>query len=846
MSRIFITLCLLFFLWSNAMSQTIHIGASSLLPDDPTTHYSRAVNFAPGDGEIVDLNPPRFRWRYHPTQPGEGGNYTFSFQIATDAHFQNLIHNIDTPFNFYNTLASFDGAGPYYWRIGYKEENADTIVHWSDSRTFTISPDAQVWDRASMAYPDFSNVGHPRLLFTQETLPKLREITQTNEDSKNIFARMQREADEIVQSTWWQNGLPTTDHEPAPEKYYHIAGKLVQVAFVYTLTQDEKYNRVKEHALTFARYPKGGLASPEGAGGEKDANEDATQATEFLALLYDWLYPKLTEQERADFVHSLDWRIESFVYDFAWKRNHNGTRPAYVHGSSLSVIGASHAFEGFFDTFPAALAIYEHSQNAREAFHLGINFMAGVGSAHGFSEGWNEGPGYGNSKWAWQVNAMSYLDSLFPEYGVGQNPWITRTGAFMRLQTPVGIQRAPWGHGSNNTRYYESGHRRAYRKLAFLTNDGRFLANWQAYGWTTTGSMDRPWIECTLPLWREKPTPIVEENHVRAFPRSGWVMAMSGPPNDPNTYQNGLGIIFAARPRGGYSHSLACDNSFHIFGYGHDLSHAGGATPYGDACSYHSMSHNTILVDGLGQFQGRSAQSAPVIARLIAFQQSDTVTYWCGDATLAYPRTPGEVKHWWGGLDDIYKTRDVSHLTRFNRHVLFVRNKYFVMLDDLEATKPTQFTWLYHIQPEGPFNLNAHSGSFTYQLDSVKVDVVHLLGTGQLDIHDMQGADGLKNPLTGEDYTSDWKKREGDKPFTVAHSLFLTNKKPQTHWRFLSVILPAPLGTSTQPKIERLDDLTIKVTAFGQTDIISFDPNNKHNATIAIDLPTIAKTGLHK
>lgn len=827
------------------MSQSVHIGSASRLPNDPTTHYSRAVNFAPGEGEIVDLNPPRFRWRYHPTQPGEGGDYTFTFQIARDKTFKDRVHNIETPFNFYNTLPPLDGTGPYYWRVGYKEGKTAPIIHWSDIRSFTISPQAQIWDRSSMANPNFSNVGHPRLLFTQETLPKLREITQTNEDSQNIFARMQREADEIVQSTWWQNGLPTTDHEPAPEKYYHIAGKLVQVAFVYTLTQDEKYNRVKEHALTFARYPKGGLASPEGAGGEKDANEDATQATEFLALLYDWLYPKLTEQERADFVHSLDWRIESFVYDFAWKRNHNGTRPAYVHGSSLSVIGASHAFEGFFDTFPAALAIYEHSQNAREAFHLGINFMAGVGSAHGFSEGWNEGPGYGNSKWAWQVNAMSYLDSVFPNYGVGQNPWLKRTGAFMRLQTVVGQKHAPWGHGSNNTRYYESGHRRAYRKLAFLTNDGRFLANWQAYGWTTTSSMDRPWIECALPLWREKPTPIVEENHVRAFPRSGWVMAMSGPPNDPNTYKNGLGMVFAARPRGGYSHSLACDNSFHIFGYGHDLSHAGGATPYGDACSYHSMSHNTILVDGLGQFQGRSAQSAPVIARLIAFQQSDNVTYWCGDATLAYPRTPGEVKHWWGGLDDIYKERDVRHLKRFNRHVLFVRNKFFVILDDLEATQPTQFTWLYHIKPEGPFNLNAHSGSFTYQIDSVKVDVVHLLGTGQLDIHDMQGADGLKNPLTGEDYTSDWQKREGDKPFDVAHNLFVTNKQPQTHWRFLSVILPTPPGEPSQHKIERIDDLTIKVTAFGQTDIISFDPNNTHNANITIDLPTIAKTGLH-
>ena len=843
MSQIRAICCLLFFFSSTAISQPIHISHDALLPDDPTTHYSRAVNFAPGNGEHVDLNPPRFRWRYHPTQPGEGGNYTFRFQIAHDAQFQNLIHDITTPFNFYNTLSPFKSTNPIYWRIGYREGNTDPVVNWSATRSFTLAPNAQVWDRSTMANPNFTNIGHPRLLFTQDTLPQLRELIKNNADSRNIFARMQKEADETLTLTWWQNGLPKTDLKPAEEKYYHIARKLTTVAYVYTITQDQKYDRVKEHALTFARYPKGGLAGPEGAGGEKDAREDATQTTEFLALLYDWLYPILTEQERADFVHSLDWRIESFVYDFSWKRNRNGTRPSYVHGSSLSVIGSSHAFEGFFDTFPATLAIYEHADHAKEAFHLGINYMAGVGSAHGFSEGWNEGPGYGNSKWAWQVNAMSYLDSVFPNYGVGQNPWITRTGAFMRLQTPVGLQHAPWGHGSNRASYYESGHRRSYRKLAYLTGDGRFLANWQAYGWTTERSLARPWIECTLPLWRTQPEPIVEEDHVRTFPRSGWVMAMSGPPNDPNTYNNGLGMIFCARPRGGYSHSLASDNSFHIFGYGHDLSHAGGATPYGDACSYHSMSHNTILVDGLGQFQGRSQQSAPISARLIAYQESPNLTYWCGDATLAYPREPGEVKHWWGKLDDLYKTRDVSHLKRFNRHVLFVNNKYFVILDDLEASKPAQFTWLYHIKPEGPFTLDKNSGAFTYQINDVKVDVMHLLGQNQLTIHNMQGADGLKNPLTGEDYTQDWKNREGDKPFDVAHNLFITNKDPKMKWRFLSVILPSK--DTSQHKIERLDDLTLKVTAFEQTDIISFDPNTKHKANITIDLPTIAKTGLH-
>jgi hypothetical protein len=201
-----------------------------------------------------------------------------------------------------------------------------------------------------------------------------------------------------------------------------------------------------------------------------------------------------------------------------------------MSGSSLAVVGASHAFEGFFDTFPACLAIYEESEHARYGFHLGINYMAGVGSAHGFSEGWNEGPGYGNSKWAWQINAMSYLDSVFPDYKVASNPWVRRTGEFMRLQTPVGIEHAPWGHQSNFQHYYVNGHRRGYRKLAHLTGDGRFLADWKAWGGHFNRMLARPWIECTLPLWRQTPEASPAEPSVRAFPRSGWVMAMSGPP----------------------------------------------------------------------------------------------------------------------------------------------------------------------------------------------------------------------------------------------------------------------------------------------------------------------------
>lgn len=694
-----------------------------------------------------------------------------------------------------------------------------------------------------MAEPDFSGVGHPRLLFNAETLPRLRELARTNPDTRSVVERMTRRVrEEILTAPWWDN-LPTNDRAPLEKPFYQVAGDLVEAAFLYVLTEDPDYAPVVPMAVQFARYPKGGRSSPQHAQEVREGGEDATQITEFMALLYDWLYPHFTEAERADFVHSLDWRIEHFVFHFAWMRTREDGR-RQLHGSSLGFIGASHAQEGFFDTFPAAVAVYEDSENARYAFHLGVNFMAGVGSAHGFSEGWNEGPGYGNSKWAWQINAMAYFDSIFPDYGVARNnPWVDRTGAFLRLTTPVGLKHAPWGHNSNRTGYFVSGHRRGYRKLAFLTGDGRFLANWEAYGWSPgDDDLSRPWIEAALPLWRKKPAPVMDEPHVRAFPRSGWVFAMSGPPSDPGTYDEGLGIIFSARPRGAYSHSFGSDNSFHLFGYGQDLSHAAGSSAY-DAHSYHSMSHNTVLVDGLAQYQGRSRQTVPYAARLIAFHEGDDVAYWCGDATLAYPREPGRVRHWWGELDGLYETRDARHLQRYNRHVLFVRDRYVVILDDLAASRPSRFSWLYHVLPDSAFTLDKSTGSFAYSVGDVRVHVTHLLGAGTLDVVNQRGMDGYINPITGEDYTPEERRRRRE-PMVARHNVYVTNRRPAETWRFLSVIVPVPPASTQSPHVERIDDLTLRVTAFGSTDVITFDPN-RSDADIVVDLPAIAKAGLH-
>ncbi len=814
-------------------NETIRFGQETLLPDDPRTHYSRAVNFAPGAGEICHLNPPRFRWRYHPTNPGEGGDSVFTFQISSEPDFNDTVIDVQTEFNFYNTIPPFQENGPYYWRIGYRDRlKEDSPLSWSRIRSFEISPQAEVWDRSEMSHPDFESKGHPRILFNANTLSLLRKLIHNNKDSRIIFNRIQKDANQTLETDWWRN-FPEDDRQKCEVSYLEMARNLVQVAFCWRITGDSKYSGVLKRAMIMARYPKGGRASPEGAGGE--SNEDSTQITEFLGLLYDWLYQDLSEEERNDFVQSLDWRVDHFVNHFAWKRPDNGH--LIVRSGSLSTIAASHSYEGFFDTFTAALAAYEHSSHARECFHLGVNYMIGVGSGHGFDEGWNEGPGYGNSKFAWYVNALSYLDSIFPEFNMGKNPWLIRIGEYFRAITPVGLKHAPWGHGSNNRSYYESGHARSYRKLAYITGDGRYLANFLQYA-NVNQRLARPWIECSLPLWRQKPEPKLEEQSVRVFPRSGWVTALSGPPSDPATYQKGVGMIFACRPRGGYSHSFCSDNSFHLFGYGEDLSHAAGTSDY-EPHAYHSMSHNTILVDGLGQAQPRGLQESPWYGRIHAFGKKDDVVYWCGNATNCYPQKRFRPREWWGQLADIYQKRDLSYVTKVHRHVLFMRNKYFVVCDDLAANRPAQWTWLYHILKSARMELDENTGSFEYRIDNVNMQVVHLSGKGQLNVLDLQDQNGFRNPITGEDYSNDRGRARGERRMIAEHNLWISTREKHKHWRFLAVLYPTPAETAS-PVIEKIDDLTVRIQTDDEVDVITFNPDRAKQGDVFIDLASIS------
>ncbi len=312
---------------TDGSADPVRIGANARVPDNARSHYSRYVNWRPADGETVSLNPPRMSWPYRADWPEswEGALHTFRLQISASPDCSDPTVDVACSFNFYNTIPALAAGRKWYWRVGYDVGTADE--KWGDVRSFTVPLYAVIWDRSALAEPKLAERGHPRILFNNDNLDEIRALARTDAGSRASLEYMRAQADEIMQKPWWDS-FPATDREPEPEQdFYRIAQDLATVCFVWRMTEDEKYAGVKERAATWATYPPGGRSSPEGRGeavgfvwGEGgDGSEDATQGSEYLALLFDWLYQDLTDAERQTMIHSLEWRTDHIMNHFSWR-----------------------------------------------------------------------------------------------------------------------------------------------------------------------------------------------------------------------------------------------------------------------------------------------------------------------------------------------------------------------------------------------------------------------------------------------------------------------------------------------------------------------------------------------
>jgi len=805
--RALVTLALLGISACSARAAVV-LGPETAVPTDSREQYARYVGFRPANGATVYLNPPRMSWHYaphiDPSVRSYPGNRLFTLQIASTPDFADPEVVIErTSVNFYNFLPALRGGDTWYWRVCY-DPGTDAEA-WSEVRRFRIADDAVEWDRSGLRDPASLLGPHSRLLLGGARRDEVLALAATDERSAELAAHIIGIADRTITRDWYQD-FWADDAEA--RNYMSPCRDMVSVAFAYLLTGDARYAGVKERFLTVASWPPGGKSSPEGMAGN---DKWSTHLTEYLGLIYDWLYDEFTPEERAVIRESLEWRIAHTMGSFAWKRGQGET----VRTGSIALLCGSHPYENLMVSVAGMLAIADESEVARDALEVALHYLIGITNGMGEDEGWNEGPGYGNGKMKWLTDATWYAQSALPALELGRNPAYDALCDFFARITPVGAEHSSFGNRGINEIDWCSSRITNFRRMAMLTGNPVAMQNWLATRERLIELRDgaipqpfSPWIDYCLSAHAAEPAPCVEDDPVRLFPLAGWVTVSSAPPSDYAAQRDAVSMTFHCRPRGGYSHSFRSENAFDIHAYGSTITCAGGTTSNQEFFANHTMSHNTVLVGG-GEQLGSTQYCAPVIGRISRFARDDGWVYWAGDATNAYAPEQG--------------------LGRFVRHVLFVDDAYFVIFDDLavaEGAPPTTFQWLYHINPPVALQIDQDVASIDYQIGRVLVRVQHLPQMGPLSITNRRGAEGMVNPITGEEVTANdkWAANREDirRPQPLdAHHLWVTHAQPVHAGNFLAVIVPR-LAEDAPPVIEAAGERAVRVTFRGATRTIAF------------------------
>lgn len=796
----------------------VTLPGDGLIDYDTRWEYPHYLNARPGDGQVVDTNPPRMSWPYveGTTVEGHPAERLFTLQIAADDAFADpVVEVIDTPYNFYNALPVLD-EGEWHWRVGYRLADEED-VRWSDTRTFIITPDAVEWDRTviTRAHEILAQKSHPRMGPADGDWAALRAALEDDPRGAEYVEPVLRLAD-ADRPDWWDDFPQTDDIDEtglAGRDWITITRYLAEAAMAWRLTGDESLLPAKDHVLTLASFPKGGQTSPEY---HAQVRKWPTQINQHLAVCYDLWYPDLTDAERASIREAIEWRLEAtYLQAKSWARADDT-----VDWRGVGVFAASHPYENFVWSLPAVLLTAGDSELADELTPLALHFLTGVTATHGPDEAWNEGLAYGGWKGFSMIQAALATQLLLPELDLARSPYFPRLGEWYAHIYPVGIQRLPFGDYAQNPEGQRGTQLHLFKFLAWLTEDGRATHRFEALaeefgdrpsGWPWWDLLAAPQLEMA------SPEPYAPD---AVFPVAGWVMASTQPPSLREDFADATGMIFKCRPMGGHSHSFRSEGDFVWYAHGQTLSvGAGGAYP--DPHSRHSMSHNVVLVNGEGQEWNIQQPAYPYMGRLLAYEEADGHTWWVGDVTHAYQTVDG--------------------LKRWLRHVVFVDDRWFVIFDDLamdDDADPAKFSWL--LKVDQPVELAMEDGNLRWQIEDVHARVA-LAEPEAMDFVNLQGRDGYRNLITGEDiwdHTSERLEnvgRELSEDLMLAHNIWVTNHEPAREHTFLAALTAWPDGED-EPQITFSGDRTVTVTwPDGAERTVSFDPAVDADITVDVE-----------
>jgi len=656
----------------------------------PKSQPERMLFPCPAENATVGVNPPGFAWwtaggaaSYRLIVKRAGGQLEYEARVGKDP--VHLPPRTFPPGEYTWDVEALDDKGAPFARRGewrFTVPQGIPELPWEDPK------------RILARVPD----EHPRYIFLAEDLPRIRETLHTTRKADWLLVKAQ--ADRALK-------IPL----PEPPKYHTFEGEnrarmgyihyfrefrqrvdaaLTPLSVAFLLSGEEKYGRrAKEILLTVEPWGVDGPMSLLSRFGDEPGLSMARHGHR----AFDFLFPLFSPTERQKLTKLTVDRGQEIIRRL--RRSNYLATPAESHNGRLIAYLAEHAIVLKTET-PDAAEWLDYSLRGLTTFY------PHWGDADG---GWAEGVSYAL---AYNMIYLAALESLRRVgFDLYKKPFFRNVRRFFLYCTsPIGEMK-PFGDGADRGRMGGA---------ALMTHHARRFQD-PVCAWWARQSAPEGSVDPLISLVTEdnvKPAPPSKMPFCAVFRGIGWA-ALHSALDDP---KRDAFFLFKSSPFGSVSHSHADQNSFAILKGGRALAIPSGHYGPGYGMPHHAewtrqtKANNSILVNGEGQV----VRSQEAQGKITAFRPQGALTYVCGDATAAY-----------GGK-----------LTRFHRHILFLRPGVYAVLDDLAAPGPAQFQWLLHALEKMEFDqrlLTVVSRREDASL-SVKLSCPHRLAFSQTGVFD--------------------------------------------------------------------------------------------------------------
>ena len=522
---------------------------------------------------------------------------------------------------------------------------------------------------------------HPRLFVGVDDIPALQ--TQAATTHREIWLPIQ----DYVDSQLGNVPPAASAADDSLSAYRNYGNMLIPFAFACVITGEVDYcDLAKTYLLTFATWEQWG----------ENNYRDLGHAHMLLgnAIAYDWLYNILTPAERQIVRASLAgwaqkmYEASSEPFEKTWGnwwrksylQNHHWINNSALGMAGLVLLGEHDRAQTWIDQ--------ASSQMSRVQYIL-----------DGIADGsWHESIQYQNYgltlslPFLVNLKRIQGVDLLPDEYLYNYPYWrlYNHIPNSTRVILAYGNFEWEWGNGyqpQNLLRFvadeYENGHAEwVAQKLAAY---GRYANVWSTPWYVFEFLYYDPTIEAQLPTGLQ----------VRTFPDLKGVIWRTGWEDDDlifglKTGAFGGRFAFDTFTQELYPWDAPCAETGCQLNVGHDHDDANTFYIYRAGSwlapetvgvdQYATAFHNTLLIDGQGQYRVSDFDNPDDFRGSDGFLQASANTtcfdYVAADATRRYKNIAG--------------VQDVT------RHVLFVRPGYFVMLDNLTATATHEYVWVSH------------------------------------------------------------------------------------------------------------------------------------------------------